>query len=102
MPLHVLPQQQMHLKYFFPKLKPQRYSNISRYFKHHFHFRHLYSHLMENGFIRNLDIIDRDELNIHADTVLEKIRRGEDGWQIMVPQAVVNIINERHLFRQGT
>ncbi|VAW51019.1 Nicotinamide mononucleotide adenylyltransferase [hydrothermal vent metagenome] len=63
------------------------------------HLQHLYSHLLENGFIRNLDTVDKDHLSIHADVVLKKIRDGDDSWQTLVPQDVVNIINERGLFQ---
>ena len=64
------------------------------------HLQHLYRHLMQNGFIRNLDTVDKNHLFIHADSVLEKIRSGDETWQPQVPPAVVNIINERSLFRQ--
>ena len=63
------------------------------------HLQHLYSHLLENGYIRNLDTVDKDHLSIHADTVLKKIRDGDDSWQSLVPHDVVNIINERGLFQ---
>jgi hypothetical protein len=63
------------------------------------HLKHLYSHLLENGYILNLDTVNRDHLSIHADTVLEKIRKGDKSWQALVPQAVVNVISERGLFR---
>ena len=63
------------------------------------HLQHLYSHLLENGFIRNLDTVDKEHLSIHADTVLKKIRDGDDTWQSLVPKDVVSIINERGLFQ---
>ena len=65
------------------------------------HLRHLYQHLLENGYIRNLDSIHRDHLAIHADAVLEKIRCGSEEWKNMVPEQVVDIISERGLFRQS-
>lgn len=61
--------------------------------------RHLYSHLLENGYIRNLETVNHDYLSIHADTVLEKIRGGTDDWKSMVPEAVVDIISKSGLFR---
>ena len=64
------------------------------------HLRHLYSHLLENGYILNLDTIDKSYLSIHADAVLEKIRCGDESWQTLVPQTVVDVINDRSLFRQ--
>ena len=65
------------------------------------HLQHLYSHLMENGYILNLDTVDKNNLSIHADIVLEKIRLGDETWQTLVPQAVVDVISERGLFRQA-
>ena len=64
------------------------------------HLQHLYSHLMQNGYIRNLDTIEQNYLSIQADIVLEKIRDGDKAWQASVPQTVANIISERGLFRQ--
>jgi len=63
------------------------------------HLQHLYHHLLDNEFIRNLDTVDNSYLTIHADAVLEKIRKGDASWQSMVPQDVANIINERGLFQ---
>ena len=63
------------------------------------HLQHLYSHLLENEFIRNLNTVDNSYLTIHADTVLEKIRKGDPSWQSLVPQDVAKIINERGLFK---
>lgn len=64
------------------------------------HLQHLYSHLLENGYILNLDTVDKSNLSIHADVVLEKIRCGDETWQTLVPQAVIDVISERGLFRQ--
>lgn len=64
------------------------------------HLQHLYSHLLENGYILNLDTIDKNYLSIHADAVLEKIRCGDESWQTLVPQTVVDVISKRGLFRQ--
>ncbi len=63
------------------------------------HLRHLYSHLLENGYIRNLDTVNHKHLAIHADEVLENIRNKNIIWESMVPEKVANIINERGLFK---
>ncbi len=65
------------------------------------HLQHLYNHLMQNGFIRNLDTLDQEHLAIHSHLVLKKIRDGDKAWQTMVPPAVVTLITERGLFQQG-
>jgi len=64
------------------------------------HLRHLYRHLMENDYLRDLDSIERDYLLIHSKKVLQKIRSGDPTWMKMVPQKVVRLINERGLFRK--
>lgn len=62
------------------------------------HLRHLYKHLMENGYLRDLDI-ERDYLRIHSDDVLEQIRNEDPEWRSKVPDEVYNIINDQCLFR---
>jgi len=66
------------------------------------HLRHLYQHLLENGYILGLDAVDQQYLSIHSDDVLEKIRHGDDSWKTMVPQPVVDIISERNLFQKNS
>jgi len=64
------------------------------------HLKHLYLHLLDNGYIRELTGIRKEYLSIFSHTVLEKIRHGDDSWVDMVPDAVVEIIREKHLFRR--
>jgi len=60
--------------------------------------KHLYLHLLENGYIRELTDIRREYLSIFSHTVLEKMRAGDPGWVDMVPDAVAKIIREKCLF----
>ncbi len=85
--------------YACPEMGNDGNLTMSQDLKVHKHLQHLYSHLLENGFIRNLDTVDKNHLSIHADAVLKKIRDGDDSWQSLVPQDVVDIINERGLFQ---
>ncbi|HHH43539.1 MAG TPA: TonB-dependent receptor [Gammaproteobacteria bacterium] len=62
------------------------------------HLRHLYLHLLENGYIRELVAVDRDQLSIFSHTVLEKIRSGDPDWEAMVPDQVAEIIRKKRLF----
>jgi hypothetical protein len=62
------------------------------------HLQHLYHHLLENGFIKELDAVDKSQLEIFSHTVLEKIRSGDPDWERMVPDKVAKIIRERRLF----
>ncbi len=63
------------------------------------HLKHLYLHLLENGYIRELTGIRREYLSIFSHTVLEKIHQGDAGWVDMVPDAVAEIIREKRLFQ---
>ena len=60
--------------------------------------RHLYLHLLENGYIRELDDITPAELSILSQDVLAKIRSGEVDWERLVPEAVVRLIRNKRLF----
>ena len=62
------------------------------------HLTHLYKHLLENGYIRELEAVDKSKLSIYSHDVLEKIRRGEPDWKDMVPETVADIILEKRLF----
>ena len=62
------------------------------------HLTHLYKHLLENGYIRELEAVDKSNLSIYSHDVLEKIRRGEPDWKDMVPETVADIILEKRLF----
>lgn len=62
------------------------------------HLKHLYLHLIDNGYIYNLDKIDKNYLRIKSDEVLHKIRSGDSDWDKSVPDQVITIINERKMF----
>ena len=63
------------------------------------HLQYLYRHLLQNGFLHNLDTIDRNYLTIDSSIVMEKIRCGDVTWQELVPPAVVDIIKKKSLFQ---
>ncbi|HFD79928.1 MAG TPA: TonB-dependent receptor [Gammaproteobacteria bacterium] len=62
------------------------------------HLQHLYRHLLDNGYIRELVSVDLSQLSIFSHEVLEKIRAGDPEWETMVPEEVARIIRERRLF----
>lgn len=64
------------------------------------HLKHLYQHLLQNGYIRNLDTVDKRNLSIHADEVLDMIKQGNDQWEGLVPESVATIIKQRGLFQK--
>jgi len=64
--------------------------------------QHLYCHLTENNYIRNMDSIENELLLIHSEDVLNKIRNGDDSWKEMVPKKVADIISRQGLFGKTT
>ncbi len=60
--------------------------------------QHLYYHLVENNYIRNMDAIEKTHLQINSEEVLHKIINNDDRWKNMVPETVANIISQRGLF----
>jgi len=64
--------------------------------------QHLYCHLIENNYIRNMNAIDKAHLLINSEDVLDKIRNTDDRWKTMVPEKVAEIILQRGLFGKNT
>jgi len=62
------------------------------------HLRHLYAHLLENGYVRALDTVKDEYLGIFSHEVLDKIRHGDKTWESMVPEPVSLMIKEHGLF----
>ncbi len=60
--------------------------------------KHLFAHLKENGYLRPLNSINHDYLNIYSHEVLEQIRQNQVGWEKMVPENVANMIKQHKLF----
>jgi hypothetical protein len=60
--------------------------------------RKLYSHLVERGFIEQLDGYRADYLHIFSRDILRKIKSADPEWQAMVPSAVAEVIQQRGFF----
>ena len=63
------------------------------------HLQHLYSYLLENGFIKPLDTINESYLSIFSHEVLAKLRCGDPCWEDAVPSQVAAIIKQQKLFQ---
>jgi len=57
--------------------------------------RKLYGYLVDSGFIRQLENVNRDYLHIFSRDALQKIRVGDHSWEEMVPREVADIIKSR-------
>lgn len=60
--------------------------------------RHLYEHLLVNGFIEAIARFDPSLLPIRSRDVLAKIQAGDASWEQLVPPPIVDIIKRNRLF----
>jgi nicotinamide mononucleotide adenylyltransferase len=57
--------------------------------------RKLYGYLVDSGFIKQLENINRAYLPIFSRDALRKIRAGDPSWETMVPEEVAEVIKRR-------
>ncbi|MDX2195497.1 MAG: TonB-dependent receptor [Cytophagales bacterium] len=62
------------------------------------HLAHLYTYLLENKRIENIDEFNSEIFYITSDKVHDMISKKEPGWETMLPAAVAHTIKERHMF----
>ena len=62
------------------------------------HLRHLYAHLVENGFIQGTKNLKSEFLAIRSRDVLTRIQSGDPAWEKLVPTTIVEIIKRDRLF----
>ena len=62
------------------------------------HLRHLYQHLIDNGFVRGITTSDSALFAIHSHQVLEEIRANQSGWEESVPASIAELIKAQRLF----
>jgi len=62
------------------------------------HLKHLYAHLLENGFIQGIGNFNADLLPIRSRDVLGRIQSGDASWEQLVPPVIAEIIKRDGLF----
>ena len=65
------------------------------------HLQHLYTYLLDNGFVRSLDSIKPEHLEIYSHKVLENIRNNKKDWCDSVPDNIAEVIRDKRLFCQS-
>jgi hypothetical protein len=83
--------------YPFQENKDQPLMN-SKNIRVHPRMRPLYDYLITNGKMVDLEEYNPEYLSIFSREVLEMIKKGENGWEKMVPDVVAQIIKEKMLF----
>ncbi|MBI3829234.1 MAG: TonB-dependent receptor [Planctomycetes bacterium] len=62
------------------------------------HLRHLYAHLLENGFIESIAPSETRDLHVLPADVLRMIQEGNPEWERYVPECAAQMIKERSYF----
>jgi len=60
--------------------------------------KHLYSYLLDNGYIVNIRDFEPEGLHVTPAAVLAAIRSGSPSWRKLVPQAAASVIQSEGLF----
>ncbi len=60
--------------------------------------KHLYLHLLENGFIKGIDCSDQALFRIYSREVLKQLSEGRGDWEQMLPDGVADEIIKNKLF----
>lgn len=61
-------------------------------------FRHLYAHVLENGYVVPIRKSNPEYRSIDSDEVLRLIQSGDPSWERMVPPAVAATVKQKDLF----
>jgi len=85
--------------YVYPSRAPgETVVNSTKNFKVPEHLKGLFQYLMDNQKLKDIETANLDLLNIISDEVLEKIKKGESGWESTMPSKVASAIKEGKLF----
>ncbi|MCB9201669.1 MAG: TonB-dependent receptor [Flavobacteriales bacterium] len=60
--------------------------------------KELYKYFKNNGWIKDVDGINEENLHIYSRDVLTQICMGEEGWESKVPEGVSKMIKDRVMF----
>ncbi len=84
--------------YIYPTLQPDGSVYSCENFRVPDHLRPLFQYLVVNDKIEDIRNYNIEHMHITTDSVLEMIKRGEPGWEKLVPENVAQMIKEKSLF----
>ncbi len=64
----------------------------------HPRMKELYKFFKHNGKLIDIEVTNKEILDIFSRTVLKKIVKGEEGWEEMLPEGISEIIKQKRLF----
>jgi len=62
------------------------------------HVTHLFKHLLQSGYIEQIDKVHKEYMSIFSRAILAKIRAHDHSWEKLVPPEVAACIKENHFF----
>src|ERR1700677_1371586 len=62
------------------------------------HVTHLFKHLVQGGYIEQIEKVHREYLGIFSRAILTKIRNRDQSWEKMVPEEVATVIKKNSFF----
>jgi len=62
------------------------------------HVTHLFKHLVQSGYIEQIEKVHREYMGIFSRAILSKIRNRDSSWEKMVPDAVATTIKKNAFF----
>jgi hypothetical protein len=62
------------------------------------HVKHLFEHLVKNGYIEQIEQVHREYMSIFSRAILANIRKGDTSWEHMVPVEVAACIKKGNFF----
>jgi hypothetical protein len=85
--------------YVYPyQPNPKEEIQTSKSLNIHPRFRPLFEFLVNNRRIKDIEDYDPDILQIFSRDILNRIRNGEEGWEVALPELVGPMIKEKNLF----
>ena len=85
--------------YVYPRRNPDTGELVTATnFRPPAHLQHLYTHLLEGGYIQPVANVGPAPLQILPAEVLRLLQTGDPAWETLVPPAVVERIKQRRLF----
>jgi hypothetical protein len=62
------------------------------------HVTHLFKHLLQSGYIEQIENVHREYMGIFSRAILTKIRNHDNTWEQMVPREVAACIKKNNFF----
>lgn len=84
--------------YVYPEVGPDGKLTTYKNLRFPDEFKHLYCHLIVNGFIRGIDCSDAELLSIYSREILKVLPLGRGDWENQLPEGIAESIIDKRMF----